>query len=636
MLKSNPGRTPETDVSAAMRRHARLIAEAGGLRQAIAGGKLDDIIEVSLSEALVLGLLKQDVTKYFAIFGHGSTDLGEVLRIYDEEGVTRTVNCRNEVEMAHAATALAWQYGETCVVVTSIGPGALQAMAGSLAAASNGVGVYHIYGDETTQGEGYNMQQIPKEQQGQFGQMGALMGQSYVLHTPGALRDCMRRGTACVHHPYKAGPFYVLLPLNTQPQLTRVNLATLPGAFSIPATAPADDTAYVDALDRIAAAKRPVIKAGGGTRGHDDMVCRLAERIGAVVVQSPGSTGVLPDAHPQNMHVGGSKGSISGNYAMENADLLIAMGTRAVCQADCSGVGYPNADAVININGDLSDLMHYANTTGLPGDISAVTAKLLDHIADSNSIDPAGKADWLDACAVQKQAWGKFKAERFAAEPMADDAWGREVLTQPVAIKIAADHAKAVNAAKFFDAGDVQANGFQVVEDDRTGDTYTETGSSYMGFSVSALLASGVAGKPRYSMAFTGDGSFMMNPQILIDGVEHGVRGLIVLFDNRRMAAITGLQHAQYGEEFRTNDEIAVDYVQLASSVSGIKAVFAGYDADGLRKALEEAGNHDGLSLVHVPVYAGTDPAGGMGAYGSWNVGNWVDDVQARYLKQKI
>ena len=157
-----------------------------------------------------------------------------------------------------------------------------------------------------------------------------------------------------------------------------------------------------------------------------------------------------------------------------------------------------------------------------------------------------------------------------------------------------------------------------------------------MGFAVSALLASAVADSPRYGVAFTGDGSFMMNPQILIDGVEHGVRGMIVLFDNRRMAAITGLQHAQYGHEFRTNDQVATDYVQLAAAVTGVKAVFAGFDRQGLRNALEEASSHDGLSLVHVPVYAGTDADGGMGAYGSWNVGNWVDDVQARYLKQKI
>ena len=53
-------------------------------------------------------------------------------------------------------------------------------------------------------------------------------------------------------------------------------------------------------------------------------------------------------------------------------------------------------------------------------------------------------------------------------------------------------------------------------------------------------------------------------------------------------------------------------------------------------RRLKEARAHDGLSLVHVPVYAGDDPLGGMGSYGAWNVGNWVEDVQARYLEQKI
>ena len=573
-------RRHETELSEAMRRRARIIGDAGGLDQAVASGALDEIVEVSLSEGLLLGLLKQGVRKYFAIFGHGSTDLGEALRVYEEEGVTRTINCRNEVEMAHAATALAWQYGETCAAITSIGPGALQAMAGSLAASSNGVGVYHIYGDETTQGEGYNMQQIPKEQQGLFGQITALMGQSYVLHTPGALRDCLRRGTACVHHPFKAGPFYLMLPLNTQPQITEVNLVTLPGRMDVPPVVPQSKAVFAEAVERIAASRRPVIKAGGGTRGHDQAVRQLARRIGAVVVESPGSTGVLPDADPQNMHVGGSKGSISGNYAMENADLLIAIGTRAVCQADCSGVGYPNAEAVININGDLSDLTHYANTTGLPGDISAVIGLLLEAVADSNAVDPAAKAAWLEACAGKKHEWTAFKTSRYDVPPQMDEAWGRAVLTQPAAIKIVSEFAKARDAAKFFDAGDVQANGFQIVEDDRTGDTYTESGASYMGFSVSALLASAAADTPRYGIAFTGDGSFMMNPQILIDGVEHGAKGMIVLFDNRRMAAITGLQHAQYGSEFRTNDGVPVDYVQLASSVQGVKAVFGAGLAD--------------------------------------------------------
>jgi 3D-(3,5/4)-trihydroxycyclohexane-1,2-dione acylhydrolase (decyclizing) len=617
-----------------MRERARIIAGAGSLVRAIESGALPKLVETTLAEALVLGLLKQGVSKYFAIFGHGSTELGNVLRVYEVAGVTRTLNCRNEVEMAHAATALRWQYGELSAVVTSIGPGALQAFAGSLAAASNGVGVYHIYGDETTFGEGYNMQQVPKEEQGLFGRMTALLGQSYILHTPEGLRDALRRGALCVNHPYRAGPFYLLLPLNTQPARLTVNLAALPERPQLPKLAPAGDDELARAAVQIAGASRVAIKAGGGTRGHDAAVRRLAEAAGAAVVLSPGSTGVLPDAHPQNMHVGGSKGSISGNYAMGEAELLIVIGSRAVCQADCSGIGYKKARAVININGDLADALHYNNTLALTGDIGVVCERLADHLAALRGVD--GKAAWLAACARKKAEWQAFKQQRFDCQPLPDEVWQRPVLTQPAAIKIVADFAKKIGAAKLFDAGDVQANGFQIVEDDRTGDTYTESGASYMGFAVSGLLAGAHAAVPRYTIAFTGDGSFMMNPQILIDAVEHRVRGMIVIFDNRRMAAITGLQLAQYNAEFHTNDGVAVDYVQLAGAVKGVCALSGGDSAASLRQALEQAHAYDGLAVVHVPVYAGADERAGLGAWGQWNVGNWCEDVQSEWVRQDL
>jgi 3D-(3,5/4)-trihydroxycyclohexane-1,2-dione acylhydrolase (decyclizing) len=624
----------QPDAQAKMRARARAIREAGGLDAALAAGRLPKLIETTLSEALVLGLLKQGVRKYLAIFGHGSTDLGEVLRVYEEEGVTRTYNCRNEVAMAHAATALRWQYGETPAVVTSIGPGAMQAFAGSLAAASNGVGVYHIYGDETTYGEGYNMQQVPKEEQGLFGQMTAILGRSYVLHTPQAIRDALRRGAVTVHHPYRAGPFYLLLPLNTQPAIISLNLAALPVKPDLPKLAPAGDDAIEAAARLIAQSPRVAIKAGGGTRGHDAAVRRLAEAAGAAVVLSPGSTGVLPDAHRQNMHVGGSKGSISGNYAMTNADTLIVIGSRAVCQADCSGIGYKSATAVININGDFADVTHYNNALALSGDIGAVAERLADCL--ENIGGPENKREWLAACAAKKAEWAAYRRARYDKAVLGDDVWQRPVLTQPAAIKVVADFAKEIEAAKFFDAGDVQANGFQIVEDDRTGDTFTESGASYMGFAASALLASALADKPRYGIAFCGDGSFMMNPQILIDGVEHGVRGTIIVFDNRRMAAITGLQVAQYNREFRTGDSVAVDYVKLAGAVSGVLALQGGYSPDSLRAALQKAHAHDGLSVIHVPVYCGADELGGLGAWGQWNVGNWCEDVQRAWIEQDL
>lgn len=622
--------------TALMDRRAAAIAAAGGLEAAIASGPLATPLEISLSEALVLGLMRQGVRKFFAVFGHGSTALAEVLRVYEAHGLVRVWQFRNEIEMAHAGTALRWTYGETCAVITSIGPGALQAMSASLAAASNGIGVYHIYGDETTHGEGYNMQQVPKPAQGLYGQITALMGRSYTLHTPEALREALRQGAATVFHPTRAGPFYLLTPINTQPRIITLNIAGLPRAATLPAQVPADDAPFAAAADLIAAFGKVAIKAGGGARRFPEQVRRLAELAGAAVLLSPGSTGLLPDNHPQNLHVAGSKGSISGNFGMDEAELLIVIGSRAVCQADCSGIGYPRVRQVININADINDIQHYNNTLPLLGDIGAILDRLNALLADRDLAAATDKQAWLAACRTAKGRWRSFKEARFAARPLHDPAWQRTVLTQPVAIRTVAEFAKRINALKYFDAGDVQANGFQIVEDDTPTETVTESGASYMGFAVSALLAGAAAERPRYAIAFTGDGSFMMNPQVLIDGVAHGAKGMIVLFDNRRMAAISGLQLAQYGIEYRTNDNVVVDYRQLAAAVSGVAAFWGGTTREELAGVLERARAHDGLSLVHVPVYHGTDVDGGMGAYGRWNVGNWVADVERDYALTAI
>jgi len=614
---------------------AKAIAQAGSIEQFIATHDVKNF-QVCLSEALVLGLLRQGVTKYLAIFGHGSTHLGEILRIYTEAGLTKVFNFRNEVEMAHAGTALSWVYQEVCAVVTSIGPGALQAMAGSLAAASNGVGIYHIYGDETTYGEGYNMQQIPKQEQHLYGQLTALMGKSYVLHTPEGIRNALRLGVQTVFNPVKAGPFYLLMPINTQPQvINHFNLQAMPLKPCASKQIVGDQELIEESVKAICESKRVVIKAGGGSRPFFNELRKFAKLAGAAVVLSPGSTGVLANDDPLNMHVGGSKGSISGNYAMQNADLLIVIGSRAVCQSDCSGVGYPQVSKVININGDFADLNHYNNTIGLYGDIGSILEQLIAAFPKSDDYLSA-KQVWLNDCAQKKNEWQSFLSRTQGVKTITDEVWGSPALTQPAAIKAVCDFAKQHHAIKFFDAGDVQANGFQTVEDDVPGETYTETGASYMGFATCAVISNGMADKPKYGIAFTGDGSFMMNPQALISAIQHHAKGMIVIFDNRRMAAISSLQHAQYGKDFRTNDSVAVDYVQLAASVSGVKAFAVDGSLESLKDALKSAYSYDGLSVLHVPVYAGTDERGGLGAYGSWNVGNWCESVQDTYLSSNI
>jgi 3D-(3,5/4)-trihydroxycyclohexane-1,2-dione acylhydrolase (decyclizing) len=616
---------------------ARAIRAHGTVENALVAGALPPVVDVTTAEALILGLLRLGVTKYLAIFGHGNTALGEVLRVYQEEGVARTFQCRNEVAMAHAATALRWHYGETPALLTSIGPGALQALAGSLSSASNGVGVWHIYGDETTHGEGYNMQQIPKREQHLFGRLTGVMGESFTLYDPESLRDCLRRGAVRVYHPFRAGPFFVQFPLNVQPKrIPRLNLAALPGRPASSRVGPLDDGPYEAAADLIRRHRRVVVKVGGGARPHPAAIEALLHATDGVAALSPGALGVLPDAHPRNMHVGGSKGTLSGNYAMANADLVIVVGSRAVCQADCSGTGFEKAEAVINLNGDRADATHYNRTVALVGSIDVVVERLVAVLEQGGRPSAQHAAPWLSACAEQKARWRALRDERCAVPPLDDPAWGRPVLTQPAAIGVVDAFARRVGAVKYFDAGDVQANGFQIVADDTPDQTFTDTGASYMGFAASALLASAIADEPRYCIALAGDGSFFMNPQILVDGIAHGVRGAVVILDNRRMAAISALQNDQYGRDFATNDSVAIDYVALGAAVRGVNALFGGFDRASLEAALERAHGHDGLSLIHVPVYWGSDPRGGMGVYGRWNVGDWCDEVQDRYHSQPL
>ncbi|MDD3981419.1 MAG: thiamine pyrophosphate-binding protein, partial [Spirochaetales bacterium] len=278
-----------------METRARAIAKNGGLRAAVEKGDLSQFEAVSMVEALVIGLLNQGVRKFLGVFGHGSTALGEVLSVYEAAGLLKMWNLRNETEAAHCATMLKWHYNETAAVVTSIGPGALHAFAGSLASASNGIGVYHIYGDETTHDEGPNMQQIPVSRQGGFLSLVNTMGSGYQLHTPDSLFTALRLGAATVFNPEFPGPFFLLLPMNTQAAVMKAcNLLELPETPSFTQAACLDRNVFARATDLARSAKAITIKLGGGAASCGPEILELAELLDAVIVPGAKMSGVVP------------------------------------------------------------------------------------------------------------------------------------------------------------------------------------------------------------------------------------------------------------------------------------------------------------------------------------------------------
>lgn len=126
---------------------AKALAKFSTIQQAIKAKEIQGQTCLSAAEALILGLLNQGVRTYVGIFGHGLTHLGEILRIYENAGACKVIPVRHETEASHSATALRWVTKEKAAVFTSIGPGAMQAFAGSLVPASNSLGIWYIYGD---------------------------------------------------------------------------------------------------------------------------------------------------------------------------------------------------------------------------------------------------------------------------------------------------------------------------------------------------------------------------------------------------------------------------------------------------------------------------------------------------------
>ncbi len=607
---------------------AAAIAAHGSLRAAIDAGAIPATTTASLAELVVLGLLEQDVRTYIGVLGHGSTTVGEVLRIYEAAGVVRFAAVRHETEAAHAASALRIVTGERAAVVTSIGPGSLHAFAGSLTSALNGVGVWHIYGDATTEAEGPNMQDLPGPVQSGWLRLTSTMGGSYSLHTPHAVTHALQQGAAVVDHPYRAGPFFLLLPLNTQPEMVQdFNLRRLPlgGGVRLGAAEPARISSAARLLN---GAERTVVKVGGGARSLGPLLDRFLQAVDGVAVLSPNSVGALGPDNPRNMMVGGSKGSISGNFAMEHADTLVVLGARAVCQSDCSRTGYPSVREVVNVNADPAAATHYANTTALVGDLERTLEALCDEF-DRLGGRGDRSVSWLADCASARAEWDRYLKARTDPVLLKDSCWDQPVLSQAAALRIIEDWSARHGAFRWFDAGDVQATAFQVSRDGSPDASFTDGGASYMGFGVSALLATALSGDAPYSLSVVGDGSFLMNPQALVDGVVHGARGAAVVLDNRRMGAISGLQQAQYGEAYGTYDDAAVNYVQLASSIKGVEAVSGAGGAEHLVAALDRVFEHGGVGLVHVPVYYGDDPQGSIEAFGRWNVGSWVEETQS-------
>jgi thiamine pyrophosphate-dependent acetolactate synthase large subunit-like protein len=140
------------------------------------------------------------------------------------------------------------------------------------------------------------------------------------------------------------------------------------------------------AVERLAAAERPLIWAGTGARDAGEPVRRLAERLAAPVLVTYGAAGLLPPAHP--CLVGMPPHVEPAGSLWDEADVVLAVGS------DLDGVqtqnfAMPQPPALIAVNLDVEDATkNYRVDMLLEGDAAKVTAALAGRVSDRGELDP--------------------------------------------------------------------------------------------------------------------------------------------------------------------------------------------------------------------------------------------------------
>jgi acetolactate synthase-1/2/3 large subunit len=295
-----------------------------------------------------------------------------------------------------------------------------------------------------------------------------------------------------------------------------------------------EDAAVERAARAIAAARRPVIVAGGGVRlsSAAGEVAALAEKLAIPVATSVNAKGTLPDGHPLSVGVVGSYSARCANQVVSEADLVIYVGSRTGDQVTHNWTVPAPGTAVVQIDIDPAEIgRSYAGAVGVVGDAKVALARLADALS-ATSADPS----WLRRAQTLVRAW------QDAIEPLRQS---DELPIRPERLCKELSDALPGDAVLVADTGYASIWTATMVRL-RAGQTYLRAAGS-LGWAFPAALGARCAAPERPVVCFTGDGGFWYHLSELETARRQGIRTVTVINNNGGLAQGIDDIHAMYG-----------------------------------------------------------------------------------------
>ena len=550
-------------------------------------------VRTSAARAMADELVALGVTH---IFGHPG---GAALPLYDalHGSPIRHLLMRHEQGAAHAAQGYARATGRPGVCLATSGPGATNLVTGLTDAMMDSTPVVALTAQVATSllgRDGFQEADI-------VGMTQNVTKHNWLVLDPDEVPGTIRRAFR-VAASGRPGPVLVDVPRDVLQ-----GACAWDGPDAPPAEIPrrADAVSLRRAAFAISNARRPILYVGGGviSSGASAEVRRLAAKARIPVTTTLMGKGAFPETDPLSLGMLGMHGTAYANWAMNEADLIVALGARFDDRITGKLATFAPHAKVVHLDVDPVEIGKNRKADfPLHGDAKTVLRQLLPLVGAPHT------NGWLEKIA----AW---KAEA----PLAYEQTGDVILPQfaiETLWKMTRDRRPIVTT----DVGQHQMWAAQFWKCDEPNAFVTSGGLGTMGFGLPAAIGVQCGMPDRLVINLNGDGSFQQTMQAMATAVEENLPIKVIVLDNQNLGMVRQWQDLFYERRFFAVELRNPDFAKLAEAFGA--AAFRVNRPDELVPAYEAAlAVDDRPALVHVRTDANEN------CYPMWPAGQSIDTM---------
>jgi len=532
-------------------------------------------LKLTGAEIIVEVLIEQGVTD---LFGYpGGTVLNIYEALYHRQDRIKQYLTAHEQGATHAADGYARATGKTGVVLVTSGPGATNTVTGIATAYLDSVPMVVITANVGTELIGKDsFQEVFIT-----GITQPVTKHNYAVRDITRLADTIRDAFK-IAGSGRQGPVLIDVPKDITAAVYEFTPAP---RWERPKLTSAPQSELQKVANLIAKAKRPVICFGGGiiSSGAGEELVEFVNKAKIPTCHTIMGSGVVGYGDELDMGMLGMHGTMTANHAIDEADLLLALGTRFSDRVALNVRDFAPHATVVQFDIDESEIRkNVLVDLAIVGDLKTELKSLLP------LVEFVDRPHWLGTISKWKNEF--------------DIVGGKDITgIRPVEIMEVIGSKCGDNSVVVTDVGQHQMWAAQFCKKTKPRGFITSGGLGTMGFGYGAAIGAQVALPDATVFHITSDGSFHMNMNEACTAVSNNLRVISVILDNRVLGMVRQWQTTFYNKHYiATQPERKTNYVMVAQGFGA-----RGYTAEtkeDFEKVLEEALAGEGPAWIVCPI----------------------------------